>query len=166
MIRPSPGLANVRYEIRGRLARRAHEMDRLGYDLVSLNIGNPGAFGFRTPETMRLAMIENLRLAEGYSHQKGIFPAREAVVMQQQNRGVMEVTADDVFMGNGVSECIDFALRALLAAAMRCSCRAPTTAGQLRSISAAVRGALPCPGKCFVPIPPSRGAVTTYRASW
>ena len=34
-IRPSPGLANVRYEIRGRLARRAHEMERLGYDIVS-----------------------------------------------------------------------------------------------------------------------------------
>ena len=63
-------------------------MERLGYDIVSLNIGNPYAFGFRTPETMRLAMIENLRNSEGYVHQKGIFPAREAVVMQQQERGV------------------------------------------------------------------------------
>jgi alanine-synthesizing transaminase len=115
-IRPSPGLANVRYEIRGRLARRAHEMERLGYDIVSLNIGNPGAFGFRTPETMRLAMIENLRSAEGYCHQKGIFPAREAIVMQQQERGVRGVTADEVFIGNGVSELIDLTLRALLAA--------------------------------------------------
>ena len=115
-IRSSPSLANVRYEIRGRLARRAHEMERLGYDIVSLNIGNPGAFGFRTPETMRLAMIENLRSAEGYCHQKGIFPAREAVVMQQQERGVRGVTADDVFIGNGVSELIDLTLRALLAA--------------------------------------------------
>ncbi len=115
-IRPSPGLANVRYEIRGKLARRAQEMERMGYDIVSLNIGNPGAFGFRTPETMRLAMIENLRAAEGYCHQKGIFPAREAVVMQQQERGVRGVTADDVFIGNGVSELIDLTLRALLAA--------------------------------------------------
>jgi alanine-synthesizing transaminase len=115
-VRPSPGLANVRYEIRGKLARRAQEMERMGYDIVSLNIGNPGAFGFRTPETMRLAMIENLRGAEGYCHQKGIFPAREAVVMQQQERGVRGVTADDVFIGNGVSELIDLVLRALLAA--------------------------------------------------
>jgi alanine-synthesizing transaminase len=115
-IRSSPSLANVRYEIRGRLARRAQEMERLGYEIVSLNIGNPGAFGFRTPETMRLAMIENLRSAEGYCHQKGIFPAREAIVMQQQERGVRGVTADDVFIGNGVSELIDLTLRALLAA--------------------------------------------------
>jgi len=116
LIRPSPALANVRYEIRGRLARRAHEMERMGHDIVSLNIGNPGAFGFRAPETMRLAMIENLRSAEGYCHQKGIFPAREAVVMQQQERGVRGVTAEEVFIGNGVSELIDLVLRALLTA--------------------------------------------------
>jgi len=91
-------------------------MERLGYEIISLNIGNPGAYGFRTPETMRLAMIENLALAEGYCHQKGIFPAREAVVMQQQDRGVMDVTAEDVFIGNGVSELIDLVLRALLEA--------------------------------------------------
>ena len=114
MLRASDGLANVRYEIRGKLARRALELERLGYDIVSLNIGNPYAFGFRTPETMRLAMIENLRNSEGYVHQKGIFPAREAVVMQQQERGVDGVTADQVFIGNGVSELIDLTLRALL----------------------------------------------------
>src|SRR6516162_5574755 len=88
-IRPSEALRHVRYEIRGRLARRA-------------------------PETMRLAMIENLAEAEGYCHQKGIFPAREAVVMQQQQRGVTGVTAEEVFIGNGVSELIDLTLRALL----------------------------------------------------
>ena len=83
-LRPSDSLRNVRYEIRGKLAHRAHGLERLGYEIISLNIGNPAAFGFRTPETMRLAMIENLQNAEGYCHQKGIFPAREAVVMQQQ----------------------------------------------------------------------------------
>ncbi len=113
-IRPSAGLANVKYEIRGDLARRAYEMERLGHEIVPLNIGNPGLFGFRTPETMRLAMIENLKASEAYCHQKGIFPAREAVVMQQQSRGVRGVSADEVFMGNGVSELIDLVLRALL----------------------------------------------------
>ena len=113
-VRPSESLRNVRYEIRGRLARRAHDMERQGYEIISLNIGNPRLFGFRTPETMRLAMIENLRMSEGYVHQKGIFPAREAVVMQQQERGVKGVTAEEVFIGNGVSELIDLSLRALL----------------------------------------------------
>lgn len=110
----SETLKGVRYEIRGQLANRALEMEKRGYEIISLNIGNPGLFGFRTPETMRLAMIENLGQAEPYCHQKGIFPAREAVVMQQQNRGIQGVTADEVFIGNGVSELIDLSLRALL----------------------------------------------------
>jgi alanine-synthesizing transaminase len=63
---------------------------------------------------MRLAMIENLHSSEPYCHQKGVFPAREAVVMQQQDRGIQGVTAEEVFIGNGVSELIDLSLRALL----------------------------------------------------
>src|ERR1700726_658453 len=113
-IRPSESLRNVRYEIRGRLAHRAHELERQGYEIVSLNIGNPRAFGFRTPETMRLAMIENLAEAEGSCHQKGIFPAPDAPAMQQQERGITGSTAEEVFIGNGVSELIDLVLRALL----------------------------------------------------
>ena len=89
-------------------------MERQGYEILSLNIGNPGLFGFRTPETMRLAIIENLGGSEAYCNQKGIFPAREAVVMQQQDRGIMDITAEHVFIGNGVSELIDLTLRALL----------------------------------------------------
>jgi alanine-synthesizing transaminase len=118
-VKPQPFRTNevlrgVRYEIRGDLAARAMLLERQGYEVIPLNIGNPGLFGFRTPETMRLAMIENLHQSEAYCHQKGIFPAREAVVMQQQSRGVLGLTAEDVVIGNGVSECIDLAMRALL----------------------------------------------------
>jgi alanine-synthesizing transaminase len=114
VIKPSTQLSNVRYEIRGPLARRAMELEKAGKEVIKLNIGNPGAFGFAMPATMRQAMIENLPQSEAYCHQKGIFPAREAVVMQQQSRGVMDVSADDVFIGNGVSELIMIALRGLL----------------------------------------------------
>ena len=113
-LRASEHLHEVKYEIRGALARRAEQLEREGHEIVKLNIGNPGAFGFRMPGSMRVAVVENLHQADPYSHQKGIFPAREAVVMQQQNRGVMDVTADDVFIGNGCSELIMLAMRALL----------------------------------------------------
>jgi alanine-synthesizing transaminase len=166
LIRPSPSLANVRYEIRGRLARRAHEMERLGHDIVSLNIGNPGAFGFRAPETMRLAMIENMRSAEGYCHQKGIFPAREAVVMQQQARGVRGVTAEEVFIGNGVSELIDLVLRALLASDEEVLVPSPDyplwTAAVNLNRGRAVH--YPCrPERGFVPDPAEIEALVTKR---
>jgi len=113
-IEASRSLRDVKYEIRGQLASHAQDLEKRGYEIISLNIGNPGLFGFRTPETMRLAMIENLGQAEPYCHQKGIFPAREAVVMQQQERGIDGVSAEEVFIGNGVSELIDLSLRALL----------------------------------------------------
>jgi alanine-synthesizing transaminase len=110
----SETLQDVKYEIRGQLAHHAGELEKRGYEIISLNIGNPGLYGFRTPETMRLAMIENLAQAEPYCHQKGIFPAREAVVMQQQERGIQGISAEEVFIGNGVSELIDLSLRAML----------------------------------------------------
>jgi alanine-synthesizing transaminase len=113
-LQTSETLHDVKYEIRGQLAHHAGELEKRGYEIISLNIGNPGKFGFRTPETMRLAMIENLSQAEPYCHQKGIFPAREAVVMQQQVRGIHGISAEEVFIGNGVSELIDLSLRALL----------------------------------------------------
>jgi alanine-synthesizing transaminase len=113
-IRVARHLRDVRYEIRGPLARRANELEAAGHEIVKLNIGNPAAFGFTVPETMRFATIENLRQAEGYCHQKGIFPAREAVAMDAQTFGTEGVTADDVFMGNGVSELILMTMEALL----------------------------------------------------
>ena len=112
-LRRASHLDGVRYEIRGPLARRALELERQGCEVIKLNIGNPAQFGFRMPETMRKAVVENLANAEGYSHQKGIFPAREAVVMETQSRGIRGVTAEDVFMGNGVSELILMTLEAL-----------------------------------------------------
>lgn len=110
----SMSLDGVRYEIRGPLAHRAHELELQGNDIIKLNIGNPGLFGFRMPTSMRKAIVENLQKADAYVHQQGIFPAREAVVMQLQGRGILDVTAEDVFLGNGVSELIVMCMKALL----------------------------------------------------
>jgi len=63
---------------------------------------------------LRVSVIENLPRAEGYVHQKGVFSAREAIALQQEERGVKGVSTEEVFIGNGVSELIDMSLRALL----------------------------------------------------
>lgn len=105
---------NEHYESRQDLATSARALEKAGYDLIDLNVGNPGAFGFRVPEAMRLALIENLHQSDGYVEPAGIYPAREAVAVQQQERGVPAVTADSVMIGTGVSELIDLTLRALI----------------------------------------------------
>ncbi|MBA2479305.1 MAG: aminotransferase class I/II-fold pyridoxal phosphate-dependent enzyme [Planctomycetes bacterium] len=112
-LKPSSRLADVRYDIRGPLARRALELEKSGKPIIKLNIGNPGAFGFAMPEHLRRAVAEHIPQSEAYAHQKGILPAREAIVEDQRHRGV-RVAVDDVFVGNGVSELIISALRGLL----------------------------------------------------
>ncbi|MGY6554077.1 MAG: aminotransferase class I/II-fold pyridoxal phosphate-dependent enzyme [Wenzhouxiangella sp.] len=112
--KPASRVEQVRYEIRGALARRARELEQEGNDILHLNIGNPGAFGLRTPETMRRAVVRNLKYSEAYGPQTGIFPAREAVAMQFQSRGLANTRYDQVMIGNGVSELVDLVLRSLL----------------------------------------------------
>ena len=107
-------LAEVRYEIRGELARRARELEAQGRQLIKLNIGNPGAFGFRAPEHLQRAIADNIGRSDPYGHQQGLPEAREAIAAQQQARGAHQVSAERVFIGNGVSELIDMSLRALL----------------------------------------------------
>jgi len=113
-VRASARIADVRYEIRGDLARRAAEIEAAGRDIVKLNIGNPGLFGFSVPAHVREAIEANLVRSEAYCHQKGILPARLAIVEQMHAHGIADAHPDRVFIGNGVSELIDLALRALL----------------------------------------------------
>jgi alanine-synthesizing transaminase len=113
-VRISARLDQVRYEIRGELTRRAAELEARGVEVVKLNIGNPGLFGFAVPEHLRHAVAEHLAHSEAYCHQQGLTVAREAIAAQQRARGARNADAARVFIGNGVSELIDLALRALL----------------------------------------------------
>jgi alanine-synthesizing transaminase len=107
-------LNEVRYEIRGELARRALELEQQGRQIVKLNIGNPGLFGFETPAHLRAAIVDNLPKSDPYCHQQGLAAAREAIAMREIGRGAPNASPDGVFVGNGVSELIDLALRGLL----------------------------------------------------
>ena len=113
-VRANPRLAQVRYDIRGELSRRARELEAAGRDIVHLNIGNPGRFGFAAPEHLRLAVAEHVADSEAYCPQQGLLPAREAIAARERERGAHNVSAASVFVGNGVSELIDMSLRALL----------------------------------------------------
>lgn len=115
-VQPSRHLAEVRYEIRGALARRARALEAAGLDVLKLNIGNPGRFGFRAPAHLMAAIAEHLADSDAYCHEQGLESAREAIVAQQRGRGVEVAGIENVFIGNGVSELIDLSLRALLEA--------------------------------------------------
>jgi alanine-synthesizing transaminase len=107
-------LGDVRYEIRGELARRARALEAEGREIIRLNIGNPGAFGFRAPPHLERAVAEHVVSSEPYGPQAGLLEAREAVAAHHRAARGVDVGAADVFIGNGVSELIDLTLRALL----------------------------------------------------
>ena len=113
-IKPSAHLAEVRYEIRGALNRRARDMEASGLDIIKLNIGNPGRYGFEAPAHLREAVASHLHQSDAYGHEQGLELAREAIAEQQRARGARGVDIEHIFIGNGVSELIDLSLRALL----------------------------------------------------
>ena len=107
-------LSNVRYDIRGPVLRRARQLEAAGHEIIKLNLGNPAPFGLDAPEDVLNEVVKHIADAQGYSDARGIQPARQAVAQYFDRRGVAGITADDVYLGNGVSELIVMALQALL----------------------------------------------------
>ncbi len=107
-------LNNVCYDIRGPVMDEADRMGSEGIPILKLNIGNPAPFGFKAPERMIQIMSDNLEKTEGYSDSKGIVSAREAIVEYDKKKGIPNVTVDDVYTGNGVSELITLSMQGLL----------------------------------------------------
>jgi len=107
-------LSEVRYEIRGELARRARELEAQGRTPIKLHIGNPGVFGFRAPAHLQRAIADRIERTDPYTHQQGLPAAREAIAAHHKRRGTPNASPERVFVGNGVSELIDLSLRALL----------------------------------------------------
>ncbi|HPH02470.1 MAG TPA: pyridoxal phosphate-dependent aminotransferase [Spirochaetota bacterium] len=112
-IKKASVLKNVCYDIRGPALQEAARLEADGVKILRLNIGNTAPFGLDTPDELIQDLIKNVRSAQGYSDSKGIFSARKAVVQEWQQRG-MDISIEDVYMGNGVSELIKVAVEALL----------------------------------------------------
>lgn len=113
-IRKSKKLVNVCYDIRGPVLEEAKRLEDEGYNILKLNIGNPAPFGFFTPDEMVHDVILNITKAEGYVDSKGIFAARKAIVQYYQKKGIGDMSIEDVYIGNGVSELIVMAMQGLL----------------------------------------------------
>lgn len=110
----SDRLRGARYEIRGPVYDQALELERQGYRITRLNIGNPAPYGFDTPDDMVRDMIVNIRDAQGYSDSQGLYAARVAIQQLYQSRGIHDAHPDSIYLGNGVSELILLCLQALL----------------------------------------------------
>lgn len=113
-VNKSSKLNNVCYEIRGQIAAEARRLEDEGHKILKLNIGNPAPFGFEAPDDILKDVIHNLPSSQGYSDSKGIYSARVAVMQYFQQQGVLNLSVDDIYIGNGVSELIVMAMQGLL----------------------------------------------------
>lgn len=110
----STKLENVLYDVRGPVVEEAARMENEGMQVLKLNIGNPAPFGFRTPDEVIYDMRRQLTECEGYSDSRGLFAARKAIMQYAQLKNIPNVTMDDIYTGNGVSELINLCMSALL----------------------------------------------------
>ena len=112
--RKSSKLDNVLYDVRGPVVDEAARMEEAGTQILKLNIGNPAPFGFQTPDEVIYDMRRQLTECEGYSPAQGLFSARKAIMQYAQLKKLPNVSIEDIYTGNGVSELINLSLSALL----------------------------------------------------
>ncbi|MBQ2932242.1 MAG: aminotransferase class I/II-fold pyridoxal phosphate-dependent enzyme [Clostridia bacterium] len=110
----SARLENVLYDVRGPVVDEAARMEKEGTAVLKLNIGNPAPFDFKAPDEVIYDMRNQLTDCEGYSDSKGLFSARKAIMQYAQLKNIPNVTLDDIYTGNGVSELINMSMSALL----------------------------------------------------
>lgn len=133
-------LDNVCYDIRGPVLKEAKRLEEEGNKVLKLNIGNPAPFGFEAPDEILVDVIRNLPSSQGYCDSKGLYSARKAIMQHYQARDMRDVTVEDIYIGNGVSELIVQAMQALLNSGDEMLVPAPTIRyGRLRFPSPAVK---------------------------
>ncbi len=107
-------LDHVCYDIRGPVLEESKRLEKEGYNIIKLNIGNPAPFGFDAPDEIIRDMVKNLANAQGYCDSKGILPARRAITHYCKKKGIQNVEIDDIYIGNGASELITMSMQGLL----------------------------------------------------
>jgi alanine-synthesizing transaminase len=107
-------LDSVCYDIRGAVHKEARLLEEQGQRILKLNIGNPAAFGFSAPDEIVQSIISNFPSSHGYCESKGLLSARMTIANYHKGQGIADVSAENVYIGNGVSELIVMAMQGLL----------------------------------------------------
>ena len=92
----SDKLTHVHSDIRGPLFVEALKMQSEGIDVMKLNTGNPGTFGFPMPDSVKNAVLQNIDRSTPYCDLKGMPDAREAICEYHKKKGLRGITPDDV----------------------------------------------------------------------
>ena len=92
-------MQNVHSDIRGSLYVEAIKMQEQGQDVLRLNTGNPAAFGFGLPQSIKDALEHHVGDGVGYCDFKGMPGSREAICEYEKTKGMKGITPDDAGCG-------------------------------------------------------------------
>lgn len=146
MFKTTERMSNVHSDIRGPLYQEAMRMRAQGIDVMRLNTGNPGTFGFGMPDSVREALLSQIDKAVAYCDSQGMPEARAAILKYHQKKGFQNIEMDDIFVGNGVSEMVQMVTLATLNPGEEVL--VPTPNYSLWSNCAYLAGARPVPYRC------------------
>jgi alanine-synthesizing transaminase len=104
----------IEYAIRDVIVH-TQELIKSGKKIYYLNIGDPAAFDFRTPQYVKDALCRAIECDENYySPSEGIPELREAIVCKEKRVNNVDITANNVLITDGISEGIQMVLAALV----------------------------------------------------
>ncbi|MEA2055140.1 MAG: aminotransferase class I/II-fold pyridoxal phosphate-dependent enzyme [Candidatus Thermoplasmatota archaeon] len=114
MIQPSERSKGVSYAIR-EVVLLARKLEKKGIKILKLNIGDPIAYDFDTPQHIKDALYEGARDGyNGYAPSEGYKELREKIAMREKRRNGMDYNPDDICVTTGVTEALQIFLSATL----------------------------------------------------
>jgi alanine-synthesizing transaminase len=104
----------IEYAIRDVIVN-AGPITNMGKKIFYLNIGDPVAFDFPTPQHIKQALIEAVQSGENnYSPSEGILELRQAIAEKEKRVNGVNISAENVLVTSGVSEGIRMLISALM----------------------------------------------------
>ena len=86
---------------------KADELKRAGYEIISLNIGDPNKFDFDVPDNLKNELIKVAKSKSGYySNSLGENSVRTKIAEYENTKYNVNVSDSEIIVTNGVSEAI------------------------------------------------------------
>jgi alanine-synthesizing transaminase len=104
----------IEYAIRDVIVH-ARKVAKTGKKIYYLNIGDPVAFDFDTPDHIKQALVKAVEEGtNAYSPSEGLPELREAITQKEKRVNGIDISPDDVVVTQGISEGIQMVMAALV----------------------------------------------------
>ena len=113
-VKTTERVRTIEYAIRDVIVH-AKQLAKTGKKIYYLNIGDPVAFDFDTPQHVKQALIKAVEEgANAYSPSEGLQELRQAISQKEKRVNNVSVSSEDIIVTSGISEGIQMVTAALV----------------------------------------------------